>query len=275
MQFDEVNYWTEIKLDIVKDYAQAYSTIFHSEKQSYLKHVYIDAFAGAGVHISRASGQFIPGSPLNAFLVQPAFRDYHFIDLDGAKIAHLKRLVGERSDVHVHHGDCNQVLLDEVFPKILFKDYRRGLCLLDPYGLHLNWQVIQQAGQMKSIELFLNFPIMDMNRNALWRNPEKLDAQRIARMTAFWGDESWQAAAYQQTPTLFGVEDEKTSNDAVAEAFRSRLKTVAGFAKVPQSLPMRNRAGAVVYYLFFASHKPVAEGIVSDIFKKYQHRGAP
>jgi hypothetical protein len=44
--------------------------------------------------------------------------------------------------------------------------------LLDPYGLHLNWEVIQAAGNMKSIDLFVNFPIMDINRNALWRNPD-------------------------------------------------------------------------------------------------------
>jgi predicted nucleic acid-binding protein len=29
---------------------------------------------------------------------------------------------------------------------------------------------------------------------------------------------------------------------------------------------------AVVYYLFFASQKPVAEDIVKDIFKKYKNR---
>jgi hypothetical protein len=27
---------------------------------------------------------------------------------------------------------------------------------------------------MKSIEIFINFPIMDINRNALWKNPERV-----------------------------------------------------------------------------------------------------
>lgn len=39
--------------------------------------------------------------------------------------------------------------------------------------LHLDWQVIQTAGNMRSIEIFLNFPIMDMNRNALWHNSDQ------------------------------------------------------------------------------------------------------
>jgi hypothetical protein len=33
---------------------------------------------------------------------------------------------------------------------------------------------------------------------------------------------------------------------------------------------MKNGIGATVYYLFFASHKPVAQKIVSFIFDKYK-----
>ena len=51
-EFAVVNYWSEVKLDIIKDYARAYSTIL--AKQPWCKgHFYIDAFAGAGMHISR------------------------------------------------------------------------------------------------------------------------------------------------------------------------------------------------------------------------------
>ena len=66
---------------------------------------------------------------------------------------------------------------------------------------------------------------------------------------------------------------EKVDNVAVAEAFRRRLRDVAGFGNVPSPLPMRNSNGAVVYYLFFASQKAVANDIVEQIFKKYESRG--
>ncbi len=36
---------------------------------------------------------------------------------------------------------------------------------------------------------------------------------------------------------------------------------------------MRNSQNAVVYYLYFASHKRVAENIVRDIFTKYRDKG--
>jgi hypothetical protein len=59
----------------------------------------------------------------------------------------------------------------------------------------------------------------------------------------------------------------------VVRAFRNRLKNVAGFARVPDPMPMRNSQGAIVYYLFFAAHRPVAEGIVQEIFNTYKNKG--
>ena len=175
--------------------------------------------------------------------------------------------------MRVYEGDCNRVLLEDVFPHARFQDYRRALCLLDPYGLHLNWDVIRTAGQMRSVELFVNFPVADMNRNVLWRNPEAVDSRQITRMNAYWGDDSWRSVAYDTGRNLFGWL-QKTDNETIAEAFRERLEAVAGFGYVPEPIPMRNSRGAVVYYLFFASQKPVAAKIVTQIFDKYRNRGA-
>jgi len=194
------------------------------------------------------------------------------IDIEPEKVENLKSLIGAREDVFIYQGDCNKILLGKVFPRVRFGDYRRGLCILDPYGLDLDWTVIFKAGQMKTLDLFLNFPVQAMNRNVLWRDPENVDELQKARMNAYWGDESWRGIAYRTDTTLFG-EPEKQSNEIVAEAFRKRLKEIAGFARVPRPLPMRNSRGATVYYLFFASQKNTAEHIVLDIFQTYQRRG--
>lgn len=271
-QFDRIGYWSEVKLEILKKYAKTYSTILAAQKKPSLYHVYIDAFAGAGVHLTRATQDFIPGSPLNALNVRPPFREYHLIDIEREKVESLRKLIGQRNDVTIYEGNCNQILLEKVFPRVKYEDYRRGLCILDPYGLHLDWSVIFRAGQMKTLDLFLNFPVADMNRNVLWRDPGKVSAAQIARMTTFWGDASWRDIAYQTTGNLFGY-PEKEPNEVVAEAFRQRLKQVAGFERVPDPLPMKNSSGATVYYLFFASQVDTAEKIVFDIFGKYrQHR---
>jgi three-Cys-motif partner protein len=269
---DEIGPWTEIKLEILKRYAVEYSKILWHQKSPAFWHVYIDAFAGTGVHLSRTSGEMVPGSPLNALLVQPSFREYYLIDLDGDKIATLRGLVGNRADVHLYHGDCNIVLAREVFPKVQFSDFRRGLCLLDPYKLTLNWSVIQEAGTMQSLDIFINFPIHDINRTVLHHDPQGVSQANIERMKAFWGDESWREVAYERVPTLFGDEIEKVSNRRFAEAFRRRLKKVAGFNRVPEPLPMQNSKGSTVYYLFFASQKGTAEDIVKYIFDKFGSR---
>jgi three-Cys-motif partner protein len=63
------------------------------------------------------------------------------------------------------------------------------------------------------------------------------------------------------------------SNDVIAQAYRDRLRSVAGFAYVPEPIPMRNTKGAIVYYLFFASPNKTGAKIVGDIFKKYESMG--
>ncbi|HUK31492.1 MAG TPA: three-Cys-motif partner protein TcmP, partial [Candidatus Acidoferrum sp.] len=265
-QFDQIGEWSRIKLEIIKEYAKAYSTILAAQRTPPLEHFYIEGFAGAGVHTTKSSTKFILGSPLNALNVRPPFRGYHLIDIDQGKVDHLRKLVGRRNDVFLYHGDCNKILLEEVFPQIKFERFRRGLCILDPYGINLDWKVVLRAGKMATLDLFLNFPVMDINRNVLWRDPQDVNNSQKARMTAFWGDNSWPKTAYGSD--LFGNPD-KQSNEEVAEAYRKRLKEVAGFARVPKPMPMKNSRGAIVYYLFFASQKNTAEDIVLDIFKKY------
>ena len=126
---------------------------------------------------------------------------------------------------------------------------------------------------MKTIEIFLNFQVMDMNMNVLWRKPEKVDKSQLARMNAFWGDESWRNVAYIKTKGLFGDMEEKATIEQVVKAYQNRLKEVASFAYVPDPIPMRNLTGAVLYYLFFASPNKIGAKIVKDIFNKYKDRG--
>ncbi len=272
IKLDKIGYWSEIKLDIIKEYASAYSVIMN--KQSVVKEYhYIDGFAGAGVHISKTSKEFILGSPANALNISPPFSRFHFIDLDGSKAEMLNELSKDNQNVSVYEGDCNKILLDKIFPLVKYKDYKRAICLLDPYGLHLNWEVMSAAGQLETIEIFLNFPVMDMNMNVLWSNPDRVEQKQKDRMNVFWGDNSWREVAYRKQKGLFDTIEEKTSNKIIAEAFRERLKRVAGFKYVPQPIPMRNTKGAIVYYLFFASPNKTGAKIVNDIFAKYKNKG--
>jgi three-Cys-motif partner protein len=271
VKYDTIGYWSEVKLFIINEYAKAFANVL--KDQRYIKHVaYIDGFAGAGAHVSRTTGELVEGSPALALSVTPPFSHYHFVEMNESRARHLRQQYA-RSDVTIYEGDSNDVLIREVFPKCRYDQYRRALCLLDPYELNPNWPVIETAGKMRSIEIFLNFMIMDANMNVLWNNVEAVDPEQARRMTTFWGDDSWHKAAYTAQRGLFGDILEKNSNEAVVAAYCQRLKTVAGFKYVPEPIPMRNTQGAVVYYLIFASHNATGNKIAEHVFSKYRGYG--
>jgi three-Cys-motif partner protein len=266
---DSLGPWSEIKLEIVEDYARAYTTIL--EKQKRFEFWYVDAFSGAGVHLQKYTGGFVLGSPLNALLVNPPFSRYLFIDLDKRKLDTLRALVPDFPNserVEFAEGDCNEVLLTRVFQRLEWDKYKRALFLLDPYGLHLDWEVLLKAGQSRAVEVFLNFPLMDMNRNVLKADPEGIDPKQAARMTKFWGDESWRKVAYSDLNLFANEEKDLESERNLTTAFRDRLKSLAGFKYVPEPLRMRHKSGGTLYYLYFATQNEVGNKIVKEIFAK-------
>ncbi len=275
-EYDEIGIWSEVKLAIIKEYASAYARIMESKRReeiSRLCWIYIDAYAGPGYHLSKTTGDLVEGSPLIALNTYPPFHEYHFIDTEPERSELLRRYAGDRKDVFTYSEDCNEVLLRRIFPRAQFKDYRRALCLLDPYNIDLTWEVIEAAGKSRSIEIFMNFMIMDINRNALRRDPNKAVSSKVAQMTRLWGDETWLNAGYDQVPTLFDYNvPVKVSNERFAEAFRERLEKKAGFKYVPEPMPMRTKTNSVIYYLYFASQKEAGMDIVNDIFNKYRQK---
>lgn len=270
MKLDSIGFWSEIKLEIIKEYAGAYTKIMN--KQPWCKgYVYIDAFAGAGKHISRRTGEMIPGSPLNALEVKPPFTEYHFIDLVEERAEVFRRIAEEYPNIYAYHSDCNKILRTKILPKLTYDTRKRALCILDPYGLHLRWETVKAAAELKTIDIFINFPIMDINRNVLFGNLSNAKPEDIERMNAFWGDKSWKQFLYKEQRTLFGdtyqlkIEDYRT----LALEFCKRLKHV-GFKDIPEPILMKNKKGGPLYYLYFASQKSVARGIVDYIFDKYR-----
>lgn len=190
---DHIGYWSELKLEILNKYAVAYSRILAADRN--LSHVYIDAFAGSGRHVSRRTREVVLGSPLIALTVQPPFDKFYLIDLNGDKVARLQKEAAGRPDVCIYPGDCNQILLEKVFPNVRYEQYRRGLCILDPYKLNLHWEVLEEAGKLGTLDIFFSFMVGDANRNILWRR--HANAHQRERLTRCWGDDSWEDVMYR------------------------------------------------------------------------------
>jgi len=153
-----IPYWPQLKLDIVRRYGAAYSTI--SSRQPGLAHYWIDGFIRSGTDTS--THEFVPGSPLNALLVTPPFRHHYLVNMDGPAPAGpsadaLRRAVDGRADVTLLEGDGSRALIEEVLPRVRQEDYRRALCVLDPGGPGLDWRAIEMAGRLRTIDLFVAF----------------------------------------------------------------------------------------------------------------------
>jgi three-Cys-motif partner protein len=124
VEYSEIGVWSEAKLDIVHEYAKAYSTIL--SKKEMFTHVYVDAFAGPGLHQAKLSGRPVAGSPLNALTVEPPFAEYYFIDLDNKRVRALAEIAAAHSNVLVYHGDANRILVEDIFPNLGYESYRRA-----------------------------------------------------------------------------------------------------------------------------------------------------
>jgi three-Cys-motif partner protein len=265
---DELGDWSQIKHEILDKYAHAYTTIV-TKQPSIRKVLYFDAYAGSGYAVDRVSQQQLKGSALRAMNAAPQFHELHFVEQDDEKALILEAATHGDARVTVHRGD-GVAITETLLAKARYSDYRRALCLLDPYDLSVPWSLVKRIGEMRSVEIFYNFMIMDANRNVLWKQLDSVPPERLPKMDLVWGDRSWTDECYVLEPDLFGETRRKLPNEDVAEAFRRRLRDVAGFKHVPQPIAMRNSTNATVYYLFFASHNKTGADIVEQIFSKYR-----
>lgn len=266
---DDIGFWSEVKHDVLYRYIERYSQIL--SKQPMLTHAYIEGFAFSGVNWSREKDHYVMGSPLIALALKPPFTEYHFVELDEEKAALLRRaaLSANNPDVHFYVGDCNKVLPMEVFPRFQRRFRKRAFCLLDPYGLgQLDWRVVCAAGVLGTMEVMINFPVMDLNMNVFWRNPDAVSADQAQRLTRFWGDDTWREVAWSTQDSLFD-DPLKTDVHSIIEAYGNRLKEVAGFRFVATSKRFANRAGSTLYYLFFATQNETGYKIGRYVLSKF------
>ena len=110
LEFDKIGYWSELKIEIIEKYANAYSKVIAAQKSPRLEHFYVDAFAGAGEHVRKLDSQTVMGSPLAALKVQPPFHHYTLIELEPLKVGYLRTLVGTRPNVDIRQGELQQSL---------------------------------------------------------------------------------------------------------------------------------------------------------------------
>jgi three-Cys-motif partner protein len=283
--------WTADKLERVRKYLVAYTTIFNKNKKAqFLTSIYVDAFAGTGSRGRRKRQAemdplfedpdrkgFLKGSARIALEVEPPFKRYLFIENNPKYALELQKLKEQFPDkagrVRIVQEEANSYLKKWCAATDWSKC--RAVVFLDPYGMEVEWSLLEALGKTKAVDLWMLFPLGIAVNRMLTRN-EPPPEEWTNWLTKLFGTEEWKEAFYptRVMPSLFGDTETQVKDadfERISRFFIDRLKTV--FADVaPRPLPLRNSRNSPLYLLCFAVGNPrvakTALGIASHILSK-------
>lgn len=277
-------HWTRLKLAILKDYLQFYTTALKG--QPFTLH-YVDAFAGTGkqdLKLLGASSGMIPdedlkGSVSHALETEPGFHYYHFNDLNSEHCAVLEELKAAYPDknVAITRKDAN-TFVQHFCEKLRRND--RAVIFLDPYGAKVDWDTLVRVTETEKVDLWLLFPLSALLRmtptdgsrvRPEWKN-------RISRLlgTKEWMDALYKPKELPPTPDLFGdpaaADQLERLNVEELELFvTTKLKKI--FADVMHPVTLRSN-GSPLFSFYFAVSNPravtLARKVAESILKKRQ-----
>jgi len=281
--------WAKDKLDRLREYLSAYTTIMSTQPWCQGFH-YIDAFAGPGSHVVRhrrssdsleslineaadfartdpGQREFLAGSPRVALEIDPPFSTYVFVEKSEERAAALESLEREYPgrQIRVRRTDCNSYLRQLVTKSPKAWKLNRAIVFLDPFGMQVPWETIELLAKSQAIEIFVNFPVGMAIQRLLLRSGEFTGAQR-RKLDEYLGSAEWYEVLYSRRRTLFGdddVEKVEASGKKLVKWYQGRLKAI--FGHVSRTALIRNTKGGHLYYLILASPKATAKKIADHV----------
>jgi three-Cys-motif partner protein len=245
--------WTEDKLNRLKKYLDAYMVIF--QKHPYLYPVYVDAFAGTGKR------QDEKGSATIALETLHPFKEYIFVEKDSLKCQELEALKEEYPDlkhaIRIENEDATTFLVQ--WCKEMDWTKKRAVVFLDPFGMQVEWSLLETLANTHAIDLWLLVPL-GMGASRLMTRDGLPPEEWADKLTRFFGNEDWKGF-YRSKPqqSLFNEGEEEVEknigHDGLRDYFVERLKTIfAGVAENP--LTQRNTKNSPMFLLCFATANP-------------------
>jgi three-Cys-motif partner protein len=269
--------WTDEKLEVIRKYLLAYTQVL---KHKRLTLFYIDAFAGTGDRTTERHREqmlfelpeldsMTKGSARVALEIEPPFHEYIFIEKSRRHASALEQLKNEypSRNIKILNEDAN-----EAIQRICREQdwrFNRAVLFLDPYGMQVSWETLHAAAATKAMDVWVLFP-SGMGMNRLITNSGAIPAEWQDTLDRFLGCSDWRDHFYRVTETtnLFG----ETTTDVVKEAdtrkfeqfFLDRLRTIFT-AVAPESVPLVNGRGQIMYLLCFACGNPRGAAIAVKI----------
>ena len=139
-------------------YARRYADIVGVAMGSKWQLWWIELFAGPGQLYVRETGEFVPGSPLEAMSIRRPFDGYVFADLSEPCAESLRRRVGHDPRASVLCGDANGACVLDAIAALV---PRHALVVLygDQEGLDLRFETVKFfIDRYPHLDLLLNLP---------------------------------------------------------------------------------------------------------------------
>lgn len=252
--------WTALKLEYLDNYLQAYVRATKSAKETY----YVDAFAGCGECVITENGYPVQGSPWRALNAVPQFSQYHFVEENAMLATHLRKSIANEgfTNATVYTGDCNQVILREILPRI--PGDVPCFVFLDPFGLQLHWVTIRALAAHRQgwkVELLILYPY-DM---AIARQFSLINKRPSisTKLTSFYGDECWK---HQLFESMDAKESTEQRRERFVRLYTGNIRSL-GYRFVEVYGPLYSNRGPL-YHVVFASDHYVGSKIMSDVWSR-------
>jgi three-Cys-motif partner protein len=276
---DIIGRWSEDKLNLLTKYLKAYSVIMNEQKKSWLKsYYYIDAFAGSVNPRAKDDERYIEGSPLRALQTEPKFDGYWFVDLSSRRVERVEKLRDEfpECSIDIRQGNCNEILRNDIIPKLPYSSKKRAFIFLDPYGLQVDWETVKEIASSRTCDIFVNFSVMGVTR--LLPRDQHPSPEVVEQLSKVMGSTDWITQIYRESPVtqlnLFGNQEESSVSretipaEWLASLYTNQLKSL--FPHVSRPVLMRNSTNSALYALCLASHNQTAIKITNEIFNLHE-----
>lgn len=195
---------TEVKLKIIKDYLSIYTNALKNQPFNL---IYIDAFAGTGERVETLPAAPVfgkeelktkyRGSVQIALELQNAFDTYYFIEKDKKHFKKLEEIIEPYKtsrSIHCYNGDANEVI-PRICKDISWK-HNRAVLFLDPYGMAVEWSILDIIRTTGAIDVWYLFPTFGAYRN-ISNTLEDTEIYKQDKLTALFGTDDWKEYVFR------------------------------------------------------------------------------
>lgn len=283
--------WTEQKLDAFEKYVKAYLTIMYKTRERYngwpKNIIYFDGFAGSGVKdkedaninqpklegldITPEEENIYRGSCERVLRLEKKFDRHFLVDIDNNALCQLKNHLNNQN-ISTHSCEFISKDVNEVLHEFLnrFTKDDVALVLLDPFGMQIKWETIQNLKD-KRVDLWILLP-SGVIINRLLDKKGKLSNMNLLKECLGLDESQIKENFYTKSKklTLFDETEEiQKIPDAItkiAELYVQKLQRI--FRCVTKKpLELKNSRNVTIYHFIFASNNQAALKIAGQIIE--------